>query len=107
MPIQNDAKKSNEEEYVEEKRSQFMGLVDVSKSVGKTIPFKVFVEMVDAFIRSILSEVGRLTSDKPKVDMASWFYKNCKSQRRREAKICQCCPFRESIEAQEKGMVTD
>ncbi len=31
----------------------------------------------------------------------SVFYKNCKRQRKREAKICQCCPFREGIEEQE------
>ena len=37
----------------------------------------------------------------PKIDMGTWFYKNCKTQRRRGAKICQVCPFREGIEEQE------
>jgi len=37
----------------------------------------------------------------PKIDKSSWFYKNCKSQRKRGAKICQSCPFREGIEQQE------
>jgi hypothetical protein len=36
------------------------------------------------------------------IDTASWFYKNCKRQRRRNAKICQECPFREGIEEQER-----
>lgn len=35
------------------------------------------------------------------IDKSSWFYKNCKSQRKREAKICQCCPFRSEIEKME------
>ena len=37
----------------------------------------------------------------PKVDKKSWFYTNCKRQRKAEAKICQCCPFRKKIEEQE------
>jgi len=45
------------EKWVEEKRSQFMALVDISKRAGETIPFKVFVEMVDAFIRQIAKEL--------------------------------------------------
>jgi len=36
------------------------------------------------------------------LDKKSWFYKNCKQQRKREAKICQVCPFREWIEKEEK-----
>jgi len=32
------------------------------------------------------------------VDPDSWFYKNCKKQRRNKAKICQECPFREEVE---------
>jgi hypothetical protein len=38
---------------------------------------------------------------KIKLDEKSWFYKNCKRQRKRNAKICQCCPFRSEIENQE------
>jgi len=37
----------------------------------------------------------------PQVDKTSWFYKNCKQQRKKKAKICQVCPFREGIELQE------
>ena len=37
-----------------------------------------------------------------KIDFDSWFYKNCKKQRKREAKICQECPFRKLIEEQER-----
>lgn len=37
----------------------------------------------------------------PKIDKRSVFYKNCKSNRKREAKICQVCPFRKGIEEQE------
>ena len=36
------------------------------------------------------------------LDTKSWFYKNCKRQRKVEAKICQCCPFRAAIEEAEK-----
>jgi len=39
----------------------------------------------------------------PAVDKSAWFYKNCKRQRKNNAKICQCCPFRKGIEKQEKG----
>lgn len=35
-------------------------------------------------------------------DKNSWFYKNCKTQRRRGAKICQVCPFRSFIEELEE-----
>jgi hypothetical protein len=38
----------------------------------------------------------------PIVDKESWFYKNCKRQRKNKAKICQCCPFRKGIEEQEE-----
>jgi hypothetical protein len=38
----------------------------------------------------------------PIIDKKSWFYKNCKSQRKRNAKICQVCPFRKGIEKQEE-----
>jgi hypothetical protein len=38
----------------------------------------------------------------PVVDQASWFYRNCKRQRRNMAKICDVCPFRKGIEAQEE-----
>lgn len=37
----------------------------------------------------------------PKIDKDSRFYKNCKSQRKRGAKICGECPFRQIIEKQE------
>lgn len=33
-----------------------------------------------------------------KIDFGSWFYRNCKVQRRRKVKICQVCPFRSYIE---------
>ena len=35
------------------------------------------------------------------VDKTSWFYKNCKTQRRKGAKICGECPFRSFIESGE------
>lgn len=35
------------------------------------------------------------------LDKSSWFYKNCKIQRKRKAKICNECPFKEWIEQQE------
>jgi hypothetical protein len=38
---------------------------------------------------------------KGKIDHSTWFYKNCKIQRRKGAKICQVCPFRILIEATE------
>lgn len=38
----------------------------------------------------------------PVIDKESWFYKNCKKQRKRGAKICQECPFRGYIEETER-----
>lgn len=35
------------------------------------------------------------------IDTGAWFYKNCKIQRRKGAKICNSCPFRTLIEATE------
>lgn len=43
----------------------------------------------------------------PKIDKEGRFYKNCRVQRRKGAKICQCCPFREYIEKQETDSITD
>ena len=37
----------------------------------------------------------------PQIDFGSWFYKNCQSQRRRNARICESCPFKEHVEAAE------
>ena len=36
------------------------------------------------------------------IDFGSWFYKNCKRQRKNKAKICQVCPFRDIVEKQER-----
>jgi len=33
----------------------------------------------------------------------TWFWKNCRRQRKAGAKICGCCPFRAGIEAAEKA----
>jgi len=41
------------------------------------------------------------TENFPIIDKKSWFYENCKRQRKAGAKICQCCPFRLGIEKQE------
>lgn len=38
-----------------------------------------------------------------KLNFDSWFYKNCKRQRKNNSKICQECPFREWIEKQERN----
>jgi len=38
----------------------------------------------------------------PQIDTSTWFYENCKRQRKNAAKICQVCPFRAGIEIQEK-----
>ena len=32
-----------------------------------------------------------------------WWYKNCKIQRRKKAKICNSCPFRNQIERLENN----
>lgn len=39
------------------------------------------------------------------MDLTSPFYKNCRQQRHRAAKICDSCPFRTYIEEVEKGYV--
>lgn len=36
------------------------------------------------------------------LDKHSWFYKNCKRQRKVGAEICQECPFRAWLEAKEE-----
>ena len=37
------------------------------------------------------------------IDRKSWWYKNCKRQRKVGAKICQECPFRGYIDNEEKN----
>jgi hypothetical protein len=34
----------------------------------------------------------------------TWFYTNCKRQRKADAKICQVCPFRKDIEKFENDL---
>ena len=41
--------------------------------------------------------------DFPVIDRRSWFYQNCKRNRRAGAKCCMECPFRTGIELQEMG----
>lgn len=43
---------------------------------------------------------------KQKIKENSWWYRNCKTQRRKEAKICSECPIREIIESFEKTDIT-
>jgi 3'-phosphoadenosine 5'-phosphosulfate sulfotransferase (PAPS reductase)/FAD synthetase len=43
----------------------------------------------------------------PKIDKSSWFYENCRAQRKKNAKVCQTCPFRGIIEEQEKEWKTE
>jgi hypothetical protein len=38
----------------------------------------------------------------PKIDKSSWFYENCRAQRKKNAKKCRTCPFLSIIESQEK-----
>jgi hypothetical protein len=38
----------------------------------------------------------------PVINKSTWFYKNCKRQRKNNAKICQVCQFRKGIEKQER-----
>jgi len=40
------------------------------------------------------------------IDRRSAWYRNCKQQRKREAKICQDCPFRKDIEEAEKEEIS-
>jgi hypothetical protein len=46
----------------------------------------------------------RLEAAEKAIDTSTWFYKNCKRQRRNAAKICQVCPFRAGIEVQEAAL---
>ena len=41
------------------------------------------------------------------LDFTSWFYRNCRTQRRKGAKICGECPFRAGIEAEERRRAND
>jgi hypothetical protein len=52
----------------------------------------------------LMKAIRALIENRPKVNMDSWFYRNCKTQRRKGAKICQECPFRKGIEQQEAGV---
>lgn len=55
-----------------------------------------------AYIPWLEALVTRLEANQvPQIDFSSWFYRNCVTNRRREAKICQVCPFRTHIEQQE------
>jgi len=49
----------------------------------------------------------RLEEAEKPIDTSTWFYKNCRSQRRRGAKICQVCPFRRRIEGQEAALAKE
>jgi len=49
-----------------------------------------------------ISELTEEESNILNMDMSSSFYQNCKRQRKREAKLCQSCPFRPIIERVER-----
>jgi len=57
---------------------------------------------VDGLVRR--GDAGMITTmlDVPTF-LQSWFYKNCKRQRKAGAKICGECPFREGIEQLESN----
>jgi len=63
---------------------------DVMKREGMLLTFEEFarVEQVQNALREC-------------IETGAWFYKNCKTQRRKGAKICNSCPFRTLIEATE------
>ena len=50
------------------------------------------------------AQLRQMVENQPEVNFSSWFYKNCKRQRKAGAKICQVCPFRKIIESQEAGV---
>ena len=103
-----------DDKYVKKKKDEmYLKLVDCKR--GDLWP------LLEGFIRTIVKDmkdkywaqeqyyldtIKTLKEGKPKVgvDIRSWFYKNCKSQRKRGAKICQSCPFRKMIEEQEAGV---
>ena len=70
MTIQNDVERSNKTKYIEEKAIKLIELIKQIVEVDITIEgSRLYVyELCEDFIRSIMSEVGQLTSDKPKVD---------------------------------------
>lgn len=39
-----------------------------------------------------------------KINFKSWWYKNCKTQRRRKSKCCDSCPMRKEIEIKEEKL---
>lgn len=49
----------------------------------------------------IIELIKQLTN--MRLDKSSRFYKNCKTQRKRGAKICNTCPFKYKIESFERG----
>jgi hypothetical protein len=63
---------------------------DVMKREGMLVTFEEFDRMQK--VEDALREC---------IETGAWFYKNCKIQRRKGAKICNTCPFRTVIEATE------
>ncbi len=53
-------------------------------------------------IRKNEMEILKEDMESIRIDRSSWFYKNCKRQRKAQAKICQVCPFRNFIEEREE-----
>jgi len=82
------------QEWLDERERELMMPVKLSGHP----PTEYHIEkkaIIDAIRRAI---------EGPGVDKTSWWYKNCKAQRRKGAKICNSCPFRQQIESQEIGV---
>lgn len=70
----------------------------MKKKLNYNVPFDLYPTTMPH-----ISEYGFIPPKRlfPEIDKKSRFYKNCKSQRKNESKICQDCPFRKGIEEQD------
>jgi hypothetical protein len=74
---------------------------DLERKTGAVDGLRVTEGQLMQMIENLERENAAL-KEAQRIDKSTWFYKNCKRQRKCEAKICQVCPFRKSIEQQEK-----
>ena len=98
-----------DDKYVDEKEREWASYGFETREQVKGFIRTIVKDMKDKYWAQeqyYLDTIKTLKEGNPKVgvDIRSWFYKNCKSQRKRGAKICQSCPFRKMIEEQEAGV---
>lgn len=88
----------------EEKLETFLFLLEIINRLRAITTLKQteISEDVHKLYKKVFKEFDNFYANDWCLDKNSWFYKNCKKNRKNKSKICNECPFRNWIKEQEK-----